>query len=63
MKNWLSQEMQLLCAINNISKCEEIYRYEFNQLCDTFVLGSDQVFNPGIYNYLKNFYLLNFVDK
>jgi len=35
----------------------------YNKLCNTFLLGSDQVFNPWIYNSVKNFFLLPFVDK
>lgn len=33
-----------------------------NTLCDTFILGSDQVFNPGCYNAFKNSLFFDFAN-
>ena len=36
---------------------------ELNDICDTFILGSDQVFNPGCYQGFKNALFFDFVNN
>ena len=36
---------------------------DLNCVCDCFVLGSDQIFNPGIYKNFRNTFFLDFADN
>lgn len=36
---------------------------DLNDVCDCFVLGSDQIFNPGIYKNYRNTFFLDFADN
>jgi len=36
--------------------------HEFNDECEAFLVGSDQIWRPKISRYYKNFFYLNFVD-
>lgn len=48
----------------NISKIRRIWELsELNTICDTFVLGSDQVWRPSLYRGYKNTFFLGFANK